>query len=150
MRTPQVKNEDIDNPDVPGAVRKWWVIDAAGIPLGRTAVKVASILKGKHKPQFTPNVDVGDFVIVINAEKIELTGRKLEQKRYYRHSGWPGGLKERTAQQMLEEKPEEVMKHAVKGMLPKSRLGRNMIRKLKVYVGSEHPHDAQQPQPLSL
>lgn len=150
MRTPTIKKEQIDNPDVPGAQRRWWVIDAADQPLGRTATRVAMVLRGKHKPQFTPHVDMGDFVIVVNADKIKLTGRKLDQKRYYRHSTWPGGLKEETARHLLQRKPDELMRHAVKGMLPKSRLGRQMIKKLKIYTGPEHPHQAQQPQALSV
>ena len=130
--------------------RAWFVVDASERALGRTASRVATVLRGKHKPNFSPHVDTGDFVIVVNAEKVGLTGRKLEQKKYYRHSGYPGGLKERTAKELLETKPTELMRLAVKGMLPKGRLGREMIRKLKIYAGPEHPHAAQKPQPLSL
>ena len=115
MRTPVLKKEEIDSHDAPHGQRDWYVIDAAGQPLGRTASRVAHMLRGKHKPTFTPHVDMGDFIVVINASKVELTGKKLEQKKYYRHSQWPGGIKERTAQQMLETKPEEVLRHAVKG-----------------------------------
>lgn len=130
--------------------RQWWVIDAAGLPLGRVASKVASILRGKHKPTFTPHVDTGDFVIVINAQKIKATGNKLSQKQYFSHSGVPGHLKSVTLEKALENRPEFPIKHAVKGMLPKNVLGRQLIKKLKVYAGEEHPHAAQKPQPLSL
>jgi large subunit ribosomal protein L13 len=135
----------------PGEVtREWYVVDASGKTLGRLATEIARILRGKHKPQYTPHVDVGDFVIVINAEKIAVTGRKLDQKRYYRHSGYPGGLRSITLRRMLEKHPERVIRLAVKGMLPKNRLGRRMLKKLKVYAGPEHPHQAQQPKPLDL
>ncbi len=135
----------------PGEVtREWYVVDASGKTLGRLATEIARILRGKHKPQYTPHVDVGDFVIVINAEKIAVTGRKLDQKRYYRHSGYPGGLHSITLRRMLEKHPERVIRLAVKGMLPKNRLGRRMLKKLKVYAGPEHPHQAQQPKPLDL
>lgn len=150
MRTPIIHKEHIDNPEVPEGQRQWWIIDASQKTLGRTASRVAMMLRGKHKPTFTPNVDTGDFVIVINAEKAGLTGRKLDQKRYYRHSQWPGGLKERTAREMLKTKPTEVMRLAIRGMLPKGPLGRKMLQKLKVYAGPEHPHQAQKPQTLSL
>ena len=150
MRTPSVKKEDIDRPEVPELQRKWYVVDASELPLGRAASRIAMVLRGKHRPTFTPHVDTGDFVIVVNADKVQLTGRKLEQKRYFRHSGWPGGQRERTAKQMLATKPAEVVRHAVKGMLPKGRLGRRMIRKLKVYAGPEHPHQAQKPVKLSF
>ncbi len=135
----------------PGEVtREWYVVDASGKTLGRLATEIARILRGKHKPQYTPHVDVGDFVIVINAEKIAVTGRKLDQKRYYRHSGYPGGLRSITLRRLLEKHPERVIRLAVKGMLPKNRLGRRMLKKLKVYAGPEHPHQAQQPKPLDL
>ncbi len=150
MRTPSVKKEDIERSNDSRFQRRWYVVDASTQSLGRAASKIATILRGKHKPVFTPHVDVGDFVVVINAEKVQLTGNKLEQKRYYRHTGWPGGIKEETAKHLLARKPAEVMRHAVKGMLPKGRLGRQMIRKLKIYAGEEHPHEAQKPQPLSL
>lgn len=126
--------------------RKWYVIDAADIPLGRLATEAARLLRGKHKPIFTPNVDTGDFVIVINAEKAALTGRKLDKKIYRWHSGYPGGLKEMTYRLLMAKKPEKAIEHAVKGMLPHNRLGAQMYRKLKVYKGSEHPHQAQKPE----
>lgn len=130
--------------------RKWYVVDAAGQTLGRLASQVAAILKGKHKPSYTPHVDTGDHVIIINAADIKLTGNKLKDKKYYRHSGYPGGLKERTAEQMLEKSPEKVLELAVKGMLPKNSLGRQMFKKLHIYTGAEHPHQAQQPETLEL
>lgn len=130
--------------------RKWYIIDAEGKPLGRVASEVAKILRGKNKPEFTPHVDAGDHVIVINAEKVVLTGKKLEQKIYRHHSGWPGGLKETKARHMMEAKPEKVMELAVKGMLPKNSLGRQMYRKLNVYKGSEHQHQAQKPEVLEI
>ncbi|MFC0212790.1 50S ribosomal protein L13 [Paenibacillus chartarius] len=125
--------------------RKWLVVDAAGQTLGRLASEVAALIRGKHKPEFTPHVDTGDFVVVINAEKIVLTGKKLQQKKYYRHSGYPGGLRTTTAQEMLNTKPERIIELAVHGMLPKNKLGHQMQTKLKVYAGAEHPHAAQQP-----
>ncbi len=130
--------------------RGWWVADAAGVPLGRLASLVAAHLRGKHKPQFTPFLDTGDHVIVINADKVVLTGRKLDQKMYRRHSGYPGGLKEVTARVMLDTRPERALELAIKGMLPKNRLGRKMYGKLKVYRGAEHPHQAQKPQSLPI
>ena len=130
--------------------RQWYVIDARGKILGRMATEIAKVLRGKHKPCYTPNQDAGDFVIVVNAREIKLTGAKLDQKIYYRHSEYPGGIRERTAAQMLEEKPEELVMLAVKGMLPKNRLSRKLVTKLKVYPGPEHPHDAQKPQPLAV
>jgi len=130
--------------------RNWYVVDASGQTLGRLASEVAQIIRGKHKPTFSPAVDVGDYVVVVNAEKIHVTGRKLDQKMYYRHSGYPGGLKELTLGRMLEEHPTRVIKLAVRGMLPKNKLGRKMIKKLKVYAGPEHPHQAQQPEALEL
>lgn len=133
--------------DVP---EKWFVVDAEGAILGRLASSVAARLRGKHNPLFTPHVDTGDFVIVINAEKIRLTGNKLIQKKYYRHTGYIGGLKTATAKEVLAKRPEELIRHAVKGMLPKNRLGSQLFKKLKVYAGGEHPHSAQQPEPLSL
>jgi large subunit ribosomal protein L13 len=125
--------------------RKWYIIDAAGQTLGRMASEAASILRGKHKPQFTPHVDTGDFVIIINADKVVLTGKKLQNKMYYRHSGHPGGLKATSAQDMLNKKPDRMVELAVHGMMPKNRLGEKAKLKLKVYAGTEHPHDAQQP-----
>ena len=130
--------------------RQWYVIDARGKILGRMATEIAKVLRGKHKPIYTPNQDAGDFVIVVNARELKLTGAKLDQKIYYRHSEYPGGIRQRTAAQMLEEKPEELVKLAVKGMLPKNRLSRKLVTKLKVYAGAEHPHDAQKPQPLAI
>jgi large subunit ribosomal protein L13 len=132
------------------AQRSWYIVDAQGKILGRMATEIAKILRGKNKPIFTPNQDAGDFVIVVNARGIRLTGTKLEKKIYYRHTEYPGGIRERTAAQMLEEKPEELVKLAVKGMLPKNRLSRKLVTKLKVYAGPEHPHDAQKPQPLAI
>ena len=125
--------------------RKWYVIDAEGVTLGRLATKVATVLKGKHKPTFTPHIDCGDYVIVVNAEKVKLTGNKLMDKKYYNHSGYPGGLRERNAKTMIENYPEEMIERAVKGMLPKGPLGRQMYTKLFVYAGPEHKHAAQQP-----
>lgn len=130
--------------------RKWYVVDAEGQTLGRLASQVAAILKGKHKPIYTPHVDTGDHVIVINAEKVHLTGKKLHNKKYYRHSGYPGGLKTITAGDLLNRHPERVIKAAVWGMIPHNRLGRKMIKKLKVYAGPEHPHEAQKPEKLEL
>lgn len=130
--------------------RKWLVIDAEGQTLGRLASEVASILRGKHKPTFTPHVDTGDHVIIINAEKIQLTGKKLTDKVYYRHSLHPGGLKARTAKEMIETRPEQMLEGAIKGMLPKNSLGRQMFKKLNVYRGSEHPHQAQKPEVYTL
>jgi large subunit ribosomal protein L13 len=126
--------------------RKWYIIDAANKPLGRVSTEVASILRGKHKPIFTPHIDTGDFVIVINAEKVVLTGNKLQQKQWRRHSGYPGGLKSTDYQTLLAKRPEKVIELAVKGMLPKNSLGRAMYRKLKVYRGDSHPHQAQKPE----
>ena len=133
-----------DNP------QKWYVFDANGVVLGRLATQVAHRLRGKHNPLFTPHTDTGDWVIVINAEKIVLTGRKLDQKMYYRHSGYIGGLKQMTAKELLEKKPEELVRSAVKGMLPKNKLGRRLFKKLKVYTGNAHPHEAQQPEMIQI
>ncbi|MCA9933979.1 MAG: 50S ribosomal protein L13 [Ardenticatenaceae bacterium] len=130
--------------------RRWYVVDAEGKTLGRLASQIAAILRGKHKPIYSPSVDCGDFVVVINAEKIAVTGQRMEQKRYYRHSGYPGGLREMTLRQQLEKHPTRPIEIAVRGMLPKNRLGRKMIKKLKVYAGSEHPHQAQQPEIMEL
>ncbi len=147
MKTTVARKEQVESGEIE---RKWFVVDAEGQVLGRLATRIARTLRGKHKPIFTPHVDVGDFVVVINADKIQLTGRKLEQKKYYRHTGYIGSLKETTAGKLLETKPEEVIRHAVRGMLPKNRLARTQLRKLKVYAGSEHPHEAQLPEPLTL
>ena len=130
--------------------RDWYVIDATGISLGRVATKAANILRGKHKAIYTPNVDCGDYVIVINADKVKLTGNKLDQKMYYNHSGYTGGLRERTAKVMLEQYPEEMMERAIKGMLPHNRLGRKMGKKLFVYRDANHKHEAQKPKALEI
>ncbi len=130
--------------------RDWFVVDAADQILGRIASQIAHRLRGKHKPEFAPHMDNGDFIVVVNASKIKVTGTKLNDKKYYSHSGYPGGLRTRTLSEMLDRKPEEVIFSAVRGMLPKNRLSRAMLKKLKVYAGPEHPHDAQNPQPLEL
>lgn len=140
MRTVSAKPEEI--------VRKWYVVSADGETLGRLATRVATVLRGKHKPLFSPHVDCGDHVVVTDIEKIVLTGKKMDQKMYYVHSGYPGGLKSANARRMMEKHPEKVILHAIRGMLPHNRLGRHMIRKLKVYIGPEHPHAAQSPEPL--
>ena len=127
--------------------RRWYVVDAEGQTLGRLATEIANVLRGKNKPQYTPHVDTGDFVVVVNAEKVVVTGRKAEQKVYRRHSGYPGGLKETSYEQMMERRPTEILRRAVKGMMPKNRLARQQLRKLKIYAGPEHPHEAQDPQP---
>jgi large subunit ribosomal protein L13 len=135
----------------PGEVeRRWYVVDADGQTLGRLATRIADTLRGKDKAQYTPHVDTGDFVVVVNAEKVLVTGNKLDQKRYYRHSGYPGGLRSRTLREQLERRPTEVIRKAVKGMLPKNRLARQQLNKLKIYAGPEHPHEAQAPQPLEV
>ena len=130
--------------------RNWLVVDANGQTLGRLATQIADVLRGKRKPTYTPHVDTGDFVVVVNAEKIAVTGNKRADKRYYRHSGYPGGLRSRTLEEMLARRPEEVLRHAVKGMLPRNRLGRAQLRKLKIYAGPDHPHQAQQPKPMEV
>ncbi len=135
----------------PGEVeRSWFVVDAEGMTLGRLATQIAETLRGKGKPQYTPHVDTGDFVVVVNAEKIAVTGSKLDEKRYYRHSGYPGGLRSRSLREELERRPTEVLRKAVKGMLPRNRLGRAQLGKLKIYAGPEHPHAAQTPTPLDV
>ena len=141
-------NTFMANPDK--IERKWYVVDADGCTLGRLASEVASVLRGKNKPQYTPNVDTGDYVIVINADKINVTGKKLDQKIYYRHSEYVGGMKETTLREMMAKKPEKVVELAVKGMLPKGPLGRSMIKKLHVYAGAEHNHEAQKPEVLKF
>ena len=128
--------------------RRWYVVDADGQTLGRLATRIADALRGKRKPEYTPHVDTGDFVVVVNAEKVAVTGKKLEQKLYYRHSGYPGGLRVRTLSEQLERRPTEVLRKAVKGMLPRNRLASQQISKLKIYAGPEHPHEAQKPEPL--
>jgi len=140
--TYSAKQNDID--------KKWLIVDAEGMVLGRLASVVAARLRGKHNPLFTPHVDCGDFVVVVNADKIVLTGRKYQQKMYYRYSGYIGGLKEITAEKLIEKRPEDLIRFAVKGMLPKNALGTSMFKKLKVYAGSTHPHEAQQPQPFDV
>jgi large subunit ribosomal protein L13 len=141
VRTYTTKPEDIN--------REWYVIDATGLTLGRLATKISTVLRGKHKPIFSPHMDCGDFVIVVNAEKVRVTGSKLDQKMYYRHSGYPGGLKTISLRDQLNQHPDRVIRLAVRGMLPKNRLGRQMIKKLKVYREPTHPHQAQQPKPLN-
>ena len=140
MRTHFAKKNEVE--------RKWYLVDAQDMILGKLATKVATCLRGKNKPVFTPNVDTGDFIVVINAEKIRLTGKKLDDKIYYHHTGFIGGIKAATARERLNTQPEEVIKDAIWGMLPKNRLGRAMLKKLKVYKGSEHPHEAQKPEKL--
>ncbi len=140
MKTWNAKAEDVE--------RRWFVVDAEGQNLGRLATRIADTLRGKRKPTYTPHVDSGDFVVVVNAEKIAVTGKKMEEKLYYRHSGYPGGLRARTLREQLERRPTEVIRTAVKGMLPRNRLARRQITKLKVYAGPEHPHTAQKPDPL--
>lgn len=142
MKTYSAKNEEIE--------RTWYVVDATGLTLGRMATQIATILRGKHKPIFTPHVDCGDFVVVVNAEKIHVTGNRLDDKMYHRHSGYPGGLRSKTLRQMLDQHPDRVIELAVKRMLPKNNLGRQMLKKLRVYAGPEHPHEAQQPEPLEI
>ena len=135
----------------PGEIeRRWYVVDAEGQNLGRLATRIADTLRGKNKPQFTPHVDTGDFVVVVNAEKIAVTGNKLDEKIYYRHSGYPGGLKQRTLREQLDRRPTEVLRTAVKGMLPKNKLAARQLTKLKIYAGPEHPHTAQAPEPLEF
>jgi large subunit ribosomal protein L13 len=130
--------------------RNWLIVDAEGQTLGRLATQIADALRGKRKPTYTPHIDTGDFVVVVNAEKISVTGAKRSEKMYYRHSGYPGGLRSRTLAEMLDRRPEEVIRRAVRGMLPRTRLGRAQFRKLKVYAGPEHPHEAQKPEPLEV
>lgn len=142
MKTFVAKSNEVD--------RKWFLVDAENKTLGRLATQIAIILRGKHKPIFTPHVDTGDFVIVVNAEKVRLTGKKWDQKFYYRHSGYIGGLKKVSARKLRDKKPEEIIRLAVKRMLPKTRLGARQLKKLKVYAGSEHPHKAQKPEKLEL
>jgi large subunit ribosomal protein L13 len=142
MKTVSAKKEEVQH--------EWYLVDATDKILGRLATQIANVLRGKNKPIFTPHVDTGDFIIVTNAEKVKLTGKKLENKRYYRHSGYPGGFRVRTAQEVLKKKPEDLIMLAVKGMLPKNRLGSKLLTKLKVYAGKAHPHEAQQPKVLEL
>ncbi len=142
MKTFMQRKEDVQ--------REWYLVDATGKTLGRLASEIAKILMGKHKPTYTPHVDGGDFVVVVNAEKIHATGKKLDKKIYYKHTGYPGGLKETTLREMLQKKPEEVIRLAVRGMLPKNKLRDRRMKRLKVYAGPEHPHKAQNPKPLEL
>ncbi len=142
MKTYQAKKEEVDH--------RWYLVNAEGKVLGRLAAALAKVLRGKHKPTYTPHVDTGDFVVVVNAGKVSLTGRKLKNKTYYRYTGYPGGLKEMTAEKLLTKKPTEMIRMAVKGMLPKNSLGRQMLRKLKVYAGPNHPHEAQKPVSLEI
>ena len=142
MKTFSAKPQDIE--------RKWFVVDAQGQTLGRLATRIATVLRGKHKPVYTPHMDCGDYVIVVNADKIQVTGHKLEQKTYYRHSGYPGGLREVSLRRQLQIHPDRVIEAAVRGMLPHNRLGRKMFKKLKIYAGPTHPHEAQQPTALEL
>jgi large subunit ribosomal protein L13 len=130
--------------------RDWLVVDATGQTLGRLATQIAVVLRGKHKPEYTPHCDVGDFVVVVNADKIAVTGKKREEKLYYRYSGYPGGMRTRTFAEMLERRPEEPLRLAVKGMLPRNRIARAQLRKLKIYAGPDHPHAAQQPKPMEI
>jgi large subunit ribosomal protein L13 len=132
------------------AERNWLLVDATGQTLGRLATQIADALRGKRKPEYTPHCDTGDFIVVVNAEKIQVTGNKRSEKRYYRHSGYPGGLKSRTFDEMIDRRPEEVIRLAVKGMLPRNRLARKQLTKLKIYAGPEHPHAAQKPQPMEI
>jgi len=142
VRTFTQKQEEIE--------RNWYIVDAEGETLGRLASRIAPILKGKHKPIYTPHLDCGDFVIIVNAERVRVTGRKMDQKLYHRHSGYPGGLSSISLRDQLAKHPERVLQAAIRGMLPKNKLGRRMIKKLKVYAGDSHPHQAQQPKPLEL
>jgi len=142
MKTFVAKEKEVD--------RKWYLVDAKDKVLGRLATQIAMRLRGKHKPIFTPHADTGDFVVVINADKVTLTGKKWDKKIYYRHSGYIGGLKEITAKKLLEKKPRDILRFAVKGMLPKNSLGRRQLKKLKIYTGSTHPHEAQQPEKLEI
>jgi large subunit ribosomal protein L13 len=142
MKTFVAKEQEIE--------KKWYLVDAENRILGRLATQIAARLRGKHKPIFTPHADTGDFIVVVNADKIALTGSKLDKKNYYRHSGYMGGLKTISARRLLEKKPEEVLRSAVKGMLPKNSLGRRQLKKLKIYTGSDHPHQAQEPEKLEI
>jgi large subunit ribosomal protein L13 len=142
MKTYQAKKEEVDH--------KWYLVNAEGKVLGRLSAELAKVLKGKNKPTYTPHLDTGDFVIVVNAGKVTLTGKKMKDKIYYHHTGYPGGIKEMNAEKLLTKKPTEMIRMAVKGMLPKTSLGRQMLRKLKVYAGPNHPHEAQKPVPLEI
>ncbi len=145
MKTWVARKEDVADGSIE---RNWWVVDAEGETLGRLATRIATVLRGRHKPIYTPHVDVGDFVVVVNAEKVHVTGKKRETKKYYRYSGYPGGLRSRTFEDLVESNPTRILEHAVRGMLPKNRLARRQITKLKVYAGPAHPHAAQNPSVL--
>jgi large subunit ribosomal protein L13 len=147
MKTTMARKEQVESGEIE---RKWFVVDAQELVLGRLAARIATVLRGKHKPIFTPHVDVGDFVIVVNAEKIQLTGNKREAKAYYHYSGYVSGLRTTSAAVVLDKDPQHVIEHAVRGMLPRNRLARQQIRKLKIYAGPEHPHEAQMPEPLPM
>jgi large subunit ribosomal protein L13 len=142
MKTYQAKKEELEH--------RWYLVNAEGKVLGRLATELAKVLRGKNKPTFTPHLDTGDFVVIVNAGKVVLTGRKMKDKIYYRHTGYPGGIKETSAEELMAKKPTEMIRMAVKGMLPKNSLGRQMLRKLKIYSGANHPHEAQKPVPLEL
>ncbi len=142
MKTIYLDNKKID--------RKWYIVDAEGVTLGRLATRVASILRGKNKPYFVPHQEVGDYVVIVNADKIRVTGNKMTDKVYYRHTGYPGGLRQANLTKVLQTKPEYPVEHAIRGMLPKNRLGRKLFKNVKVYAGSQHPHAAQKPEPLSV
>ena len=156
MRMPRIqvggkeKNMKSYNAKASDIERKWYVVDAEGKTLGRLATEVATVLRGKHKPTYTPHMDCGDYVIVVNADKVEVTGKKRKEKIYKRHTGYPGGLREITFEKLIARKPEEIVRHAIKGMMPKGRLGRQMYKKLKVYAGPEHNHQAQKPEVLEF
>ena len=147
MTTWVARKEDVNDGTIP---REWWVVDAEGQTLGKIATRIATVLRGRHKAIYTPHVDVGDFVVVVNAGKVNVTGKKRTDKKYYNYSGYPGGLRAWTFDELIVKDPKRVIEHAVRGMLPKNRLARKQITKLKVYAGAEHPHAAQQPQPLAL
>ena len=147
MKTRFVRKEDIENGTHP---RQWWIVDASGKTLGKIATRIATVLRGKHKVIYAPHVDTGDFVVVVNADKVDVTGNKATDKMYYHHTGYPGGLKEYRLKDLRARKPEAIIQRAVKGMMAKNALNRHMLSRLKVYTGAEHPHQAQQPQPLSI
>lgn len=145
-----MSNNKTFSPKASELTRQWWVVDATGLPLGRLASEVAKLLRGKHKPTFAPHLDGGDYVVVVSAERVAVTSNKSREKIYYRHSGYPGGIKAETFETLRRRRPEAIIERAVRGMLPKNRLGRRMLKKLKVYAGPDHPHVAQRPQPLEV
>ena len=147
MKTRSIKKEDLQNGRYP---RQWWLVDGEGITLGRLATQVANLLRGKHKAIYTPHVDTGDYVVIVNADKVVLTGKKMRDKIYYHHTGYPSGLRQARAQELLEKKPTALVYNAVKGMMSKNALNRTALHKLKIFAGSQHPHEAQKPQPLEL